>query len=126
MRLHHAAVVIFSPVNQPIRCPLASLLMDTLVISVTRQAGSLTFGLQPLVRRSLREAFPEATILPSIYVSHTAQQTEESLLQRLPEYLVPALTGLTAERLAEINQIVFLDTSDNHCLAEYSLRNAAA
>ena len=100
--------------------------MNTLTISVTRQAGSLTFSLQPLVRRSLREEFPEATILPSIFVSHTVQQTEESLLKRLPEYLVPALTGLTAERLAEIDQIVFIDTHDSHCLGEYSLRNAAA
>lgn len=101
-------------------------LMDTLAISVTRQAGGLTFSLYPSVRRSLREQFPGAAILPSIFVSHTAQQSEASLLTRLPKYLVPALTGLTNEQLAGIQQVTFVDTSTGHLLGEYVPLDVAA
>ncbi|RZK32998.1 MAG: hypothetical protein EOO61_16150 [Hymenobacter sp.] len=100
--------------------------MNTLAISVTRQAGGLNFSLYPLMRRQLREVFPEATILPSIFVAHTAQQSEASLLARLPKYLVPALTGLSEGQLAEINQITFVDTRTGDLLGEYSPRNVAA
>ena len=100
--------------------------MDTLAISVTRQAGGLTFSLKPLMRRFLHESFPNASILPSIFVTHTAQQTEANLLARLPKYLVPALTGLTEDELASINQIAFIDTSNGHLLSDYTPCNVAA
>lgn len=100
--------------------------MNTLAISVTRQAGGLTFSLRPLVRRLLHELFPDAVILPSIFVAHTAQQSEASLLDRLPKYLVPALTGLTAEQIAEISQIDFLDAATDVVLGTYAPRNVAA
>ncbi len=100
--------------------------MNTLAISVTRQAGGLNLSLYPLVRRQLREAFPEATILPSIFVTHTAQQEEASLLTRLAQHLVPALTGLAENQLAEINRITFVDTSTGSLLGEYTPRRVAA
>ena len=100
--------------------------MDILTISVTRQAGGLTFSLNPLVRNLLRQDFPEAAILPSIFVSHTAQQSESSLLARLPKYLVPALTGLTEEQLTGISQITFVDTSNGHLLGEHFPLDVAA
>lgn len=100
--------------------------MDILAISVTRQAGGLTFSLKPMVRHLLHGLFPDAAILPSIFVAHTAQQSEASLLTRLPKYLVPALTGLTADQLANINQISFIDTSNGHFLGEYAPHDVAA
>ena len=99
--------------------------MNTLAISITRQAGGLNFSLGPLVRRRLRELFPEANILPNIFVGHTAQQHEAALLAQLPRYIVPALTGLTGEQLAEC-QINFIDTSNGQLLGEYVPRNVAA
>jgi hypothetical protein len=100
--------------------------MDTLAISVTRQAGGLNFSLRPWVRRQLHELFPEATILPNIFVGHTMQQTEAILLAQLPKHIVPALTGLTGEQLATIHQIDFVDTSNGKVLGEYSQRDVAA
>jgi len=100
--------------------------MDTLAISVTRQAGGLNFSLRPMVRRQLRELFPEAVILPVIHVAHTPQQTEASLLHRLPRYLVPALTGLTEAQLATIPHITFTDTSNGSLLSEYTPHHVAA
>ena len=100
--------------------------MNILAISVTRQAGGLTFSLKPMVRRLLHGLFPDAAILPSIFVAHTAQQSEASLLARLPKYLVPALTGLTGDQLLSINQIVFIDTSNGHLLGEYTPHDVAA
>jgi hypothetical protein len=97
--------------------------MDTLAISVTRQAGGLNFSLRPWVRRQLHELFPEATILPNIFVGHTMQQTEAILLAQLPKHIVPALTG---EQLATIHQIDFVDTSNGKVLGEYSQRDVAA
>lgn len=100
--------------------------MDALAISVTRQAGGLNFSLRPWVRRQLHELFPEATVLPNIFVGHTMQQTEAILLAQLPKHIVPALTGLTDEQLATINQIDFIDTSNGKVLGEYTPRNVAA
>lgn len=100
--------------------------MNQLAISVTRQAGGLNFSLYPLVRRQLREMFPEATILPGIFITHTAQQDEASLLARLAKHLVPALTGLADKQLAEIAQITFVDTSNGAVLGEYAPRHVAA
>ena len=100
--------------------------MDILAVSVTRQADGLTLSLKPLVRRMLRESFPSATILPSIFVSHTAQQSESSILTRLAKHLVPALTGLTNEQLAQINQVAFIETGTSLFLGEYIPDNVAA
>ncbi len=100
--------------------------MNTLAISVTRQAGGLNFSLHPLMRQQLRDVFPGATILPSIFVAHTAQQSEASLLARLPKYLVPALTGLTESQLAEISQVTFVDTSNERILGHYLPHDVAA
>ncbi len=101
--------------------------MNILAISVTRQAGGLTLSLKPMVRRILHAEFPEAAIIPSIFVAHTAQQSESDVLTRLAKYLVPALTGLTQEQLvAGTTQILFMDTSNGHLLGEFSPSNVAA
>ena len=100
--------------------------MNQLAISVTRQAGGLNFSLRPWVRRQLHELFPEAVVLPNIFVGHTMQQTEATLLAQLPQHIVPALTGLTAGQLATISQIDFVDTSNGKSLGEYTPRHVAA
>ena len=100
--------------------------MNTLAISVTRQAGGFNFSLKPLVRQQLRSMFPTADFLPSIFVSHTAQQDFERLQGRLIEHIVPALTGLTTSELAQINQIMFVDTANGGHLGDYNPRDAAA
>ena len=109
-----------------IRLPLIFTYMDTLAIFVTRQAGGLNFSLRPWVRRQLHDLFPEATVLPNIFVGHTLQQTEATLLAHLPKHIVPALTGLTDAQLAEIQQVDFIDTSNGQSLGEYIPRHVAA
>ena len=106
--------------------PLIFTYMDTLAIFVTRQAGGLNFSLRPWVRRQLHDLFPEATVLPNIFVGHTLQQTEATLLAHLPKHIVPALTGLTDAQLAEIQQVDFIDTSNGQSLGEYIPRHVAA
>ncbi|WP_375418701.1 hypothetical protein [uncultured Hymenobacter sp.] len=100
--------------------------MDTLAISVTQQAGGLTFSLSPLVRRQLHELFPDVNILPSIFIAHTAQQQAAGLLERLAKHIVPALTGLSERQLAHFHQIAFIDTNAGSFLGEYAPQNAAA
>lgn len=93
--------------------------MNILPISVTNQAGGFTLSLKPLVRRELQETFPHTDALPSIFVSRTNAQDFETLYGRLLEHLVPALTGLSADQLHQINQILFVDAASGNILGKH-------
>ena len=99
--------------------------MNILPISVTNQAGGFTLSLRPLIYKELREMFPEADALPSIFVSRTARQDFAALRSRLIEHLVPALTGLAPEQLDRLSQILFVDAVSGALLAEYESKAAA-
>lgn len=100
--------------------------MNILAISITQQAGGLNFSLKPVVRHTLHELYPQANILPSLFIAHTAQQPVKGLIERLAQHIVPALTGLTPAQLAQLSQIVFVDTNNGAHLGEYIPRNVAA
>lgn len=93
--------------------------MNILSISVTNQAGGFTLSLKPLVRRELQETFPHTDALPAIFVSRTNAQNFEKLRGRLLEHLVPALTGLSADELKKIGQILFVDAASGNILSNY-------
>ena len=94
--------------------------LGPLLVQVARQRGRFTFGLHPLGRLLIQSRYPAVIGATSINVDAEAWDSYRSAggnFDGLVRTVLPALSGLTSEQLAELGYTV-LDVDDDRTRAD--------
>jgi hypothetical protein len=97
----------------------------TIRIRVGQQKNGTTYELAPKSRALLEEYF--STDLPpasSVFVSHETQANFEAVHGPVSKHVIGILTGLSSEKLEEIDEIRFEDPKTNTTLSTSEKVNA--
>lgn len=96
--------------------------MKDLTINVSKQFDGFTFSLTPLTRQSIKNEFPAANPIQSIFVSFDVKENFSQLYNKIEKYIYPALTGIPddAENLNKVETIKFIDPSTSKELYSFS------
>jgi hypothetical protein len=90
-----------------------------LEIAVGWQGNGGTYQLQPWDRRRIREAFPEAVMIPSIFIQYDEKEGYERFHRPYWQQFALMLTGLTAEQIARFGGIRLWDAETEKVLWEW-------
>lgn len=84
-----------------------------------------SYELHPQSRRTLRERYPNVTLVPSLFVGYETQADFEELHGKMWTQIVTLLTGLSPKRLANLGGVYVIDPSDESILMDTRSKAAA-
>jgi hypothetical protein len=90
-----------------------------LEIAVGWQGNGGTYQLQPWDERRVREAFPEAVLIPSIFIEYDPEEGYERYHPPYWKQFALMLTGLTPEQIARLGGIRLWDAAAHKVLWEW-------
>lgn len=93
--------------------------MDTIRIHVNQQTDGTTYSLPLAVRNSLKEEFPNAHPLGSLYVKYDVGNDFEFYHGTIYPRIYPVLLGLSEADLKKINHVVFVNPLTNQTIYEH-------
>jgi hypothetical protein len=86
--------------------------MEAVRILVNKQMDGYSFGLLPSARDQIRSLIPDAHPANGIFVAYDIKSGFEKLIDRLENYIYPALFGVKnqADLSEKVDEILFVDT----------------
>lgn len=91
--------------------------MNTIRIHVNKQLDGYTFSIAPSIRDQIKVRFPNAHPANSIFVGYDTKSDFEIYIDRLENYIYPALLGLKDETdLQKLDEIVFIEAQTGRIL----------
>lgn len=91
--------------------------MERLTINVNKQMDGFIFSLDPLAKRDIKQEFPAANPITSIFISYDTKASFEALYGKMQKHIYPALVGIDSEDdLKKIRHIEFIDFSSKKTL----------
>jgi hypothetical protein len=83
--------------------------MRSLVINIGRQSDGCTYQLHPRSRTEIKKRFPEAHLVPTLFVGYDTQSDFETLHSPMWKQIAMILTGLTWEQIEESGGLSMYD-----------------
>jgi hypothetical protein len=108
-----------TPKRSAVREPRKKPVDQPLEIYVGWQQDGGVYGLEPLSKRAIQEAFPQAVIHPLIMIGHDRSADIDRFHRPHWEQMAQMLTGLTAEQIARLGGVRIYDPEAEKVIWEW-------
>ena len=94
--------------------------MEAIKINVNKQMDGYSFSISPSIRNLIKSLFPNSHPANGIFVAYDTKSDFELYVEKLENYIYPALLGLDnqADINKKVNEILFIDTKTGNIITK--------